>query len=868
MGMPASLTRVLCAFVIALITSLFFPSFGRATEPTERTFWVIPHTHWEGAVFKTRDEYLAMGLGNILKALQLLKTQPHYRFVLDQVAYVKPFLERFPDQEPAFRKFVAEGRLQLVLGMNIMPDVNMPGGESFVRQMLYGKDYYRQKFGVDVSVAWLIDTFGHHAQMPQILKQAGYRSFWFSRGVPRPDHPSEFLWQGIDGTRINAYWLPFSYGLLYGSPKEPSRFRDFVERRFEMLTPNSRGNDRVGLSGVDVSQPEEHLVPMVEEFNRQPGRRFTLRMGVPADFEAVIDKRKDLPVFKGEFNPIFQGTYSSRIELKAWMRTMERLLTDVEKTSVLAGGLGSTSSYVDLWRAWERVLFNETHDLASGVMTDHVYDDTLQSYQFSRRLGEQLMESNWESIAARVDTRGSGVPVIVLNTLGWPRTDIAEVTIEFADKGTTGLKLLDPKGEKVSTQLLETKRFPSGSLKEARLAFLARDVPALGYSVYHFVPMSDRGIGTRTAGPGAVLENELYRLKFDPETGALNSLRVKAGDWEALGGPGNVISRESDRGDLWELYRGLDGGSKIAITRKQPVPKPGQAVFSSEFRGEPGTGQSGPVFSEFSVSHPFGTGGYRSAVRLYSGLRRIEFSTTLRNQEKLVRYQALFPTTIRDGKNTHAVPFGAIERPLGIEFPAQDWVDYGDDVHGLTLINFGLPGNLVTDGTMMVSLSRSHTLGAYGFGGGYEPGMSSDSGLQLGKERTVRYALVPHGGDWRESGVYRDAMEFTHPLLCQKAGAHAGKLPKRWGFLEVGDSNVVVSALKPDGHGGAVLRVYEATGKHVAGAQVKFSLPVISVRECNLMEDLGAELRLVNNAIQFDLHPYQIRSFRLQIDKQ
>ncbi len=88
-------------------------------RPADRkaTLWLIPHTHWEGAVFKTREEYLVVGLPNILKALNMLKRYPDYRFVLDQVAYVKPFLERYPEEEPAFRKFVAEGRLQLVGGM-------------------------------------------------------------------------------------------------------------------------------------------------------------------------------------------------------------------------------------------------------------------------------------------------------------------------------------------------------------------------------------------------------------------------------------------------------------------------------------------------------------------------------------------------------------------------------------------------------------------------------------------------------------------------------------------------------------------------------------------------------------------------------
>ena len=163
----------------------------------------------------------------------------------------------------------------------------------------------------------------------------------------------------------------------------------------------------------------------------------------------------------------------------------------------------------------------------------------------------------------------------------------------------------------------------------------------------------------------------------------------------------------------------------------------------------------------------------------------------------------LFPTTIARGKTTHEIPFGAIERPAAIEFPAQNWVDHGDGRHGLALLNIGLPGNLTTDGTMMISLLRSHNLGAYGFGGGYEPGMSSESGFQLGQERTMRYALVPHAGDWREAGVFRDGLEFNHPLLCRKVLPHAGTLPARWGLLEVSSPNVVVSALKPgrDGDG-------------------------------------------------------------------
>ena len=129
----------------------------------KKTLWLVVHTHWEGAVFKTRDEYLEDGFRIILNGLNLMQQHPDYRFVLDQVCHVKPFLERYPEQRQILKQRIAEGRLEIVGGMDIMPDVNMPAGESFVRQVLYGKRYWRATLGVEVASGWLLDTFGHHA---------------------------------------------------------------------------------------------------------------------------------------------------------------------------------------------------------------------------------------------------------------------------------------------------------------------------------------------------------------------------------------------------------------------------------------------------------------------------------------------------------------------------------------------------------------------------------------------------------------------------------------------------------------------------------------------------------------------------------
>ena len=184
----------------------------------------------------------------------------------------------------------------------------------------------------------------------------------------------------------------------------------------------------------------------------------------------------------------------------------------------------------------------------------------------------------------------------------------------------------------------------------------------------------------------------------------------------------------------------------------------------------------------------------------------------------------------------------------------------------MALLNFGLPGNLVTDdGTMRVSLMRSHNLGQYGFGGGYEPGMSSETGFELGKERTFHYALVPHTGDWRQGAIYREGMEFNHPFIVRKSTTHGGMLPKRWGLLEISHPNVVLTAFSPGRDRTTVLRVYEASGQETSGVKLRMRAKIGVAHEVNLLEDSGRRLNLRNGTVQFDLHRFEIKTIKLQL---
>jgi alpha-mannosidase len=362
------------------------------------------------------------------------------------------------------------------------------------------------------------------------------------------------------------------------------------------------------------------------------------------------------------------------------------------------------------------------------------------------------------------------------------------------------------------------------------------------------------------------IENEHYRATFKLWTGEMTSLVDKATNWESLSGPANVVAREHDGGDFWELYGNLHGGRNIAMTRQHLPPRPGQAAFSSEQVGGSGRIRQGPVFSEYSVAHPFGSGQFATLVRLYQGIRRVDITTELLNNEKFVRYRALFPTTVKNGRNAHEIPFGTIERPLGIELPAQNWVDYSDGTRGIALLNRGLPGNNVAENTLMLSLMRSARIQAYAFHGGYEPGVSSDSGLEVGKQITFRYAMLPHSGDWREAGVARAGHEFNHPLIATTAEVHPGPLPKRWGLLEVSHPNVLVTTLKPGNNKTTIVRLYESSGKATPNVTIKLRGKLTSAEESNLIEEDGRRLSASNDTLQLNLAAYEIKTFKLRLE--
>jgi alpha-mannosidase len=823
-----TVTSIGCGLLAFGILSLGV--FAQEFKPRDYTVRLIGHAHIDLSwLWRWEETVHDVAYQTFRGTLAQMDKMPGLTFAQSQAAIYEAIEKNYPELFRAIREKIKAGTWVPVGGMWVEPDLNMPDGEALARQLLYGKKYFLDMFGVDVTVGWNPDSFGHSGQLPQILAKAGIRSYVFGRCAP--DKTVAFTWQGKDGSKILSYVPQGWYNVS---------LNDGVRNVVQDGAKISPLKDFMILygEGDHGGGPRKADLEAIEKFKKDKSQPRLEFITPDAYFKILERQAADLPLVQNELNFTFPACYTTQAETKKNNRKGESLLLAAEKFSSLAAASGFRDYYPerDIDEAWKIVLRNQFHDILDGSSIGPVYDETRGFYQEAFERGRRALDFSLETITDTIDTRGEGLPLVVYNPLLWERTDPVVCDIPKIPGGES-FRILDSQGIGIPYQVIPLpERTGSAPL---RVVFIAERIPSFGYALFRIVP-ADKAPDfppVLTAGPD-FLENEFFKVRVNPKTGWLDGLFDKANNREVLNGPGNVLQAivdEPESMSAWEL--GL----------KETIANIGESGAKVELR------ESGPVRAVFRVTSPFRRSFFDLDIVLYQKIPRVDFRLRLNWQERKLMIKSAFPLNIRNEEAEFEIPFGSITRPAdGREVPALRWIDISDasGSYGVSLLNDSRYGFDVKNSVARISVIHGAT--------------SPDPEADRGPHELV-YALYPHRGTWKEAQTMRRGYELNSPLLPRIAMAHSGSGPVKRSFLSVDRENVILSTVKKvTGYAerDLIIRCYEAFGQKT---EVNLALPwPVEAAETDLIERPLKTWNAPGNTVTFSLGPFEIKTIRLR----
>ncbi len=333
-----------------------------------------------------------------------------------QYAWIK---DRYPELFERIRAKVASGQFVPVGGMWVESDTNLPGGEALARQMIYGKQFFLDEFGVETQDVWLPDSFGYSGALPQLVRAAGSRWFLSQKlswnDTNRMPHHS-FQWEGIDGSRVFAHFPPVDTYNSDLSARElahaESTFADKATASVS-LVPFGWGDGGGG--------PTREMLAAADRFRSLDGVPRVTVASPNAFFEEAEAELDDPGVWSGEmYLEYHRGTYTSQARTKKGNRRSEHLLREAELWAATAAVReGAVYPYDVLRSAWEQVLLQQFHDILPGSSIGWVYRQAEEAYE---RIAGELDGLIGDAARALV---GEGDEQIVLNAAPHARSGVA-----------------------------------------------------------------------------------------------------------------------------------------------------------------------------------------------------------------------------------------------------------------------------------------------------------------------------------------------------------------------------------------------------------------------------------------------------------
>jgi alpha-mannosidase len=731
-------------------------------------------------------------------AVANMELYPEYTFVCSQAQQYAWMKQDQPKLYAKIKQRVKEGRFVPVGGMWIEPDCNIPSGESLVRQLLVGQRFFEKEFGLRCDEAWMPDIFGYNGQLPQIMRGGGLRRFVTQK----------LSWNQTNKPHSHTFWwegIDGSRVLTHFTPGD--NYSSYVDAREMVYVVSTykdleRSNESLFIYGYGDGGGG----PVWESIERL--RRMRDTDGLPRVehrsprkfFDRLEAGMKPLTKQVGElYLETHRGTLTTQGKTKRLNRRAEEMVHDAEFLSVLAKGKYPVA---ELDRLWKLVLLNQFHDIIPGSSIREVFDESDAQYGDVLASAGKLREEAVRRIEAASGKKAGAKTggTLVVNTLGFPRKEVVEVA--------------------------------------GRPAIVS--APAMGFSVQVPATKTEQPVTLKTTAGGFVLENAFLRATLRHD-GHLTSLVDRRTGRDAIDGRANHFVLFDDVAlafDAWdvEVYH-LEKRYEVAGAHACRVVSDHPLRVTLEF--------------SFELSK---TSRLKQRVSLDAVSPHLDFACEAdwNETEKFLKVE--FPTAVRSDTATYEIQFGHVQRSTRFnnsfdiarfEVCGFRWADLSEPGLGLALLNDCKYGHGTQDNVMRLSLLRSPKY--------------PDPQADIGKHH-FRYALMPHGGDFRAAGVIPAAQAFNSPLLARKTSAPAGE----YSFISCDEPALVIDTVKKAEDSDAIIvRLYEAHGSK-GRATLRFGRKFASVHRCNLLEDEGERMALRGNSLAVSYRPFEIITIKLR----
>ena len=829
------------------------------------TVYALGHTHidvaWKWPLRQTREK----AVRSFSTVLYLMKRYPKYRFFLSQPQLYEYVKEDAPEIFEQVKERVKEGRWEADGAMWLESDSNLTSGESLIRQILYGKKFFNEEFGIkEQKILWLPDAFGFLGALPQIMKRSGIRYFLTTKmgwndADQQPD--DTFLWEGIDGSRVTG---------LYITTKNYETYPERFEKPVREVTYNGRQNASQTMGTWQNYRNKELNDAVLTVYGYGDGgggptegmleESKRLSYGIPGvpkvklsglkEYLQVLDKNlqnKKLNTWYGDlYLEYHRGTFSSIAENKKNNRICEYKNQQAEWLASLLWWMNKKNENANknaypketLDKAWKLLLLNQFHDILPGSAIAEVYEQSDIDYAKIKAMDEEIISEVLESLSSNKSEQKNGI--CAWNPLGFA----AEQVIELDKKKQHECGI--DKGCSL-TNVTAAQRFKDGTM------LVTASLPAKG-SLYMAASAEKESLDKEAKKEHFALRDEntletpWYIVSWN-ELGELTSLYDKEAKREVLEA-GNVGNEIVVYEDIPKDYDAWNVESYYSRKHwKMSVKKPCMMT------------EAGEICAVLHTELSYESSVIEQDIAFFAHTRRIDFKTKIDWKEQQQLVKAEFHLDVMTRTAACEIPYGVMERPTHrntswqrakFEMCAHRFVDMSEPGFGVALLNDGRYGHSIEDSFVSLTLLTS----------GVFPFPDADKGLH-----ELTYALMPHMGDWREANVVHEAGKLNEkPILSvyKPSLLTEEKSSARYTMCEVSSPNVIVTSVKrAEDESGLIVRMYESSGIRT---NVEWNLEGLCpkyIYECDMMEQKEREVVFDGQRAKFEIRPFEIKTFLL-----